>query len=98
MGLERYDAAMGIHWSWLGMDWALNKSPLGGGTTGPKPTDRGKTSVKRSILTEVHALPVGPAMDGENRHDMRLVRATVDKPPGAAPGARFPVPPRSVPG
>lgn len=49
-----------------------------GGKTGPNPTDRGKSGVKRSVLTEAQGVPVGLAVDGANRNDMKLVRATVD--------------------
>ena len=34
--------------------------------------------MKRSLLTEAQGIPVGLAVDGANRHDMKLVRATVD--------------------
>lgn len=34
--------------------------------------------MKRSLLTEGHGVPVGLAVDGANRHDMKLVRATVE--------------------
>ena len=30
-GLERYDELQGLDWSWLSMDGALTKAPLGGG-------------------------------------------------------------------
>jgi transposase len=49
-----------------------------GKKTGPNPTDRGKEGVKRSLLTEGHGVPVGLAVAGANRHDMKLVRATLD--------------------
>ena len=84
-GLERYDELKGLDWSWLSMDGALTKSPLGGGKTGPNPTDRGKSGVKRSLLTEGGGIPVGLAVDGANRHDMKLVRATVDSLPVPRP-------------
>ncbi len=58
---------------------------MGGGKTGPNPTDRGKSGVKRSLLTEAQGIPVGLAVDGANRHDMKLVRATVDTSPCHAP-------------
>ena len=51
---------------------------MGGKKTGPNPTDRGKDGVKRSLLTEGHGVPVGLAIDGANRHDMKLVRATIE--------------------
>lgn len=49
-----------------------------GGKTGPNPTDRGKEGTKRSLLTEGHGVPIGLAVDGANRHDMKLVRATLE--------------------
>ena len=49
-----------------------------GEKTGANPTDRGKRGVKRSLLTEAQGVPVGVAVDGANRHDMKLVRPTLD--------------------
>jgi len=34
--------------------------------------------VKRSLLTEGHGIPVGLVVEGANRHDMKLVRATLE--------------------
>lgn len=34
--------------------------------------------MKRSLLTEAHGVPVGLAVDGANRHDMKLVEPTLD--------------------
>ena len=51
--------------------WAGKKS-------GPNPTDRAKSGVKRSVLTEGHGVPIGLAIAGANRHDMKLVRATLE--------------------
>ena len=75
------DELKGLDWSWLSMDGAMTKSPLSGGKTGANPTDRGKRGVKRSLLTEASGIPVGLTVDGANRHDMKLVRATVDSVP-----------------
>ncbi len=50
---------------------------MGGKKTGPNPTDRSKDGVKRSLLTEGHGVPIGVAIDGANRHDMKLVHATI---------------------
>jgi hypothetical protein len=58
---------------------------LGGEKTGPNPTDRGKSGVKRSVLTEAQGIPVGLVVDGANRHDMKLVRATLDSIPVERP-------------
>ena len=51
---------------------------MGEKKTGPNPTDRAKGGVKRSLLTEGHGVPIGLAVDGANRHDMQLVRPTID--------------------
>ena len=77
-GLERYNELKGLDWSWVSMDGAMTKSPLGGGKTGANPTDLGKRGVKRSLLTEASGIPVGMAVDGANRHDMKLVPVTMD--------------------
>ena len=52
---------------------------MGGKKTGPNPTDRAKSGVKRSLLTEAHGIPIGLAIDGANRHDMKLVRSTIEE-------------------
>ena len=51
---------------------------MGGKKTGPNPTDRAKSGVKRSLLTEGHGVPVGLVVAGANRPDMKLVKDTVD--------------------
>jgi len=77
-GLQQFDELRGIEWDWLSMDGAMTKAPLGGEKTGPNPTDRGKSGVKRSLLTEGHGVPIGLAIEGANRHDMKLVRPTIE--------------------
>ena len=77
-GVEQFDELKGIDWAWLSMDGAMTKAPLGGEDTGPNPTDRAKSGVKRSLLTEGHGVPLGLAVEGANRHDMKLVRPTVE--------------------
>jgi putative transposase len=46
--------------------------------TGANPTDRGKQGVKRSLLTEAHGIPIAVVVDGANRHDMKLVKPTLE--------------------
>lgn len=36
-GLERYDELKGLDWSWLSMDGAMTKAPLGGGKNRTQP-------------------------------------------------------------
>lgn len=50
---------------------------MGGKKTGRNPTDRGKQGVKRSLLTDGNGIPLSVAIDGANRHDMKLVEATL---------------------
>jgi putative transposase len=41
--------------------------------------------VKRSLLTEGHGLPIGLAVDGANRNDMKLVEVTLQSIPVQRP-------------
>ncbi len=77
-GVEQFDELKGIDWAWLSMDGAMTKAPLGGEDTDPNPTDQAKSGVKRSVLPEGQGVPVGLAVEGANRHDMKLVRPTLE--------------------
>ena len=71
-GIEQFDELCGLDWDWLSMDGAMRHLPRWAGEkTGPNPTDRGKSGVKRSLLTEGHGLPIGLVIEGANRHEMR---------------------------
>jgi putative transposase len=84
-GLQEYDEIKGLDWEWLSMDGAMTKAPLGGERTGRNPTDRGKPGTKRSLLTEANGVPVGLAVEGANRHDKKLVEATLESIPVERP-------------
>jgi putative transposase len=56
-----------------------------GKKTGPNPTDRAKAGVKRSLLTEGHGVPIGLAVEGANRNDFKMARATLESIPVARP-------------
>jgi transposase len=43
--------------------------------------DRAKGGVKRSLLTEASGIPVGIVIEGANRHDVKLVEATLESIP-----------------
>ena len=77
-GLSEYDEIRGIEWEWQSVDGAMTKAPLGGVATGANPTDRGKRGVKRSLLTDGAGIPLAIAIEGANRHDMKLLCATLD--------------------
>src|SRR6476619_1125470 len=84
-GLQEYDELRGLDWSWLAMDGAMTKAPMGGERTGKNPTDRGKLGAKRSLLTEAAGVPVGLAVAGANRHDKKLAEATLESIPVERP-------------
>ena len=77
-GLTKYDELKGLDWEWQSMDGAMTKAPLGGEKTGGNPTDRGKSGTKRSLLTEGNGIPLAVAVEGANRHDMKLVKSTLE--------------------
>jgi putative transposase len=58
---------------------------LGGKKVGKNPTDRGKLGTKRSLLTEGSGVPIGLAVDGANRNDFKMARATIERMPVARP-------------
>jgi putative transposase len=76
-----YDEKVGLHWTWQSIDGAMTKAPLGGEATGPNPTDRAKKGVKRSLQTEGEGIIIGLAVAPANRHDCKLVKATLDSRP-----------------
>ena len=55
----------------------LRKHLLGEKSTGPNPTDRSKSGTKRSILVDGKGVPIGVSVDGANRHDMKMSKATL---------------------
>jgi putative transposase len=76
--LAGYDDLTGIDWTWQALDGVMTKAPFGGAASGPNPTDRAKRGVKRSLLTDGAGIPLAVAVDGANRHDMKLLAVTLD--------------------
>jgi putative transposase len=76
-GLEEYDEVKGIEWEWQAADGAITKSPLGGQATGANPTDRGKCGTKRSVLVEAQGVPMALEVGPAQRHDVKLLAATL---------------------
>jgi len=68
----------GVNWEWQSADGALSKARSGGSKIGRNPTDRGKNGTKRSIVVEEQGGPLGVVIDGANRHDTKLLRATIE--------------------
>jgi putative transposase len=77
-GLTEYDELKGIEWEWQSLDGTMTKAPFGGAATGANPTDRGKKGVKRSLLTDGAGIPLAIVVAGANRHDKKLLAATLD--------------------
>jgi putative transposase len=77
-GLSEYDEVTGIEWQWQALDGVMTKAPFGGGATGPNPTDRAKQGTKRSLLVDGMGVPLAVVVAGANRHDVKLVAATLD--------------------
>lgn len=76
-GLLKYNDRKGIEWEWQSLDGCITKAPLGGESTGPSPVDRSKIGTKRSLLTDGRGIPLGLAIAGANRHDMKLAKPTL---------------------
>ncbi len=53
----------------------------GGKSTGPNPTDRAKSGTKRSMLVDGNGIPIGLAVSGANRHDIKLAEPTLESMP-----------------
>ena len=76
--LHAYDRIIGLDLSEVAIDGSLHKAPCGGEGTGPNPTDRGKLGWKWSIATDANGIPIGWAIDGANRNDVKLLGPTLD--------------------
>jgi putative transposase len=85
-GLMQAYLSDGLDLSFQSMDGAMTKAPLGGGATGPNPTDRGKQGTKRHLFTDAAGLPLGLTVTGANVHDIKEVKAVFDSAPFLPPG------------
>src|SRR5215211_3611698 len=84
-GLLACDALRGIDRTWLALDGAMSKAPLGGQKTGRDPTDRGERGVKRLVPTDGRGVPLGATVDGADRNDHELIRPTLETIPVRRP-------------
>ena len=76
--LHAYDKIIGLDLSEVAIDGSLHKAPCGGEGTGKNPTDRGKLGWKWSIATDAKGIPIGWAIDGANRNDVKLLAPTLE--------------------
>jgi putative transposase len=70
-GVERFAELCGIEWDWLAMDGALTKAPLGG--------EKNRAQSHRPGQVRRQTQPADRGAWGANRHDMKLVRATLER-------------------
>jgi hypothetical protein len=75
--MAAFDRVVGLDLSEVSVDGSLHKAPYGGEGTGPNPTDRGKLGWKWSVASERHGVPIGWAIDGANRNDVRMLEPTL---------------------
>ena len=75
--LAAFDRIVGLDLEEVALDGSLHKAPCGGEDTGPNPTDRSKIGWKWSVASERHGVPVGWAISGANRNDVRLLEPTL---------------------
>jgi transposase len=73
-----FDRIVGLDLSDVSLDGSLHKAPYGGEGTGPNPTDRAKLGWKWSVAVEAKGIPLGWAIDGANRNDIRMLEPTLE--------------------
>jgi hypothetical protein len=83
--LLEYAGLKGIDGQRLSMDSCMTQAPLGGEKTGQNPTERTQRGTKRSLLVEGQVIPLGLAVAGANRPDLKMVEATLGSIPVPRP-------------
>jgi hypothetical protein len=68
---------IGLDLSFVAVDGSIHKAPCGGGGTGKSPVDRAKLGHKWSVTADANGIPIGVAIAGANRNDLRLLEATL---------------------
>ena len=76
--LAGFDRIIGLDLTEVAIDGSLHKAPYGGEGTGPSLVDRGKLGHKWSVGVDRHGVPIGWALDGANRNDVKLLDPTLD--------------------
>jgi hypothetical protein len=56
----------------------MGKAPLAKHCVGANPTDPGKNARKRSLLVDVHGVPLSIVASVANTHDVKLLDKTLD--------------------
>lgn len=75
---EGYDRILGLDLSHVAIDGSLHKAPCGSEGTGKSPVDRAKLGWKWSLAVDAAGIPIGWAIDGANRNDIKMLEPTLD--------------------
>lgn len=73
-----YDRILELDLDHVALDGSLHKAPCGGEGTGKSPVDRAKLGWKWSVAVEAAGIPIGWAIDGANRNDVKMLEPTLD--------------------
>jgi transposase len=76
--LAAYDRILELDLDHVAIDGSLHKAPYGGEGTGKSPVDRAKIGWKWSVAADAKGIPIGWAIDGANRNDVKLLDPTLD--------------------
>ena len=76
--MHAYDRIIGLDLGEVALDGSLHKAPCGGEGTGINPTDRAKLGWKWSVAVDANGIPIGWAIDGANRNELKLLGPTLD--------------------
>jgi transposase len=76
--LGAYDRILVLDLEHVAIDGSLHKAPCGGEGTGKSPVDRAKLGWKWSVAADAKGIPIGWAIDGANRNDVKLLEPTLD--------------------
>ena len=73
-----YDRIIGLDLEVVALDGSIHEAPCGGEGTGRSPVDRAKLGWKWSVAVDANGIPIGVAIDGANRNDLKLLEPTLD--------------------
>ncbi|MFT7601457.1 MAG: transposase [Acidimicrobiales bacterium] len=73
-----YDRIIGLDLDHVAIDGSIHKAPYGGEGTGKSPVDRAKLGWKWSLAVDANGIPIGWAIDGANRNDVKMLEPTLD--------------------
>jgi transposase len=79
LGLETYDALVGIEWRWQAMDGAMHKAPLGGGKNRPQSDGPGQNGHKREYPGGRPRRPAGRGRGGRERQRLPVAGSHAGK-------------------